>query len=108
MPLSVPDPVGDRAQLAREAKHYGLNELAEACSGASGSSLAGQPRCEPGPGVTVADILALPAEDLKTLLKKLQVNIVLTARITAEVEAEQVRRQAEIEAERAVESVTED
>ena len=60
------------------------------------------------PGVTVADILALPAEDLKTLMKNLQDNIVLTARITAEVEAEQVRRQAEIEAERAVESVTED
>ena len=27
MPLSVPDSVGDRAQLAREARHYGLPEL---------------------------------------------------------------------------------
>ena len=31
--LSVPDSVGERVQLAREAWHYGLDELAQACSG---------------------------------------------------------------------------
>ena len=88
MPLSVPDSVGDRAQLAREAKHYGLDELEQACSGgpAEVHSLASLVASS-GPGVTVVDILALTADDLKTLLKELKVNIVLTARITAEVEA---------------------
>eukprot|EP01045_Picozoa_sp_COSAG04_P008805 COSAG04_NODE_496_length_13410_cov_8.377733_4_plen_357_part_00 len=106
MPLSVPDSVGDRAQLAREARHYGLDELAQACSsGAAEVHSLASLAASSGPGVTVADILALPAEDLKTLLKELHVNIVLTARITAEVEAERVRRQAEIEAERAVEAL---
>jgi hypothetical protein len=57
-----------------------------------------------GPGVTLLDILALSSEELGQLLRELDVNVVLSARIKAEVAAEQARRQAELEAERAVQA----
>jgi hypothetical protein len=54
-----------------------------------------------GPGVTLLDILALSSEELGQLLRELDVNVVLSTRIKAEVAAEQARRQAELEAEQA-------
>ena len=107
--LPLPDSAAARAQLALEARFYGLLELATACE--AGSSTA-DVQCHSlqtlvaasGPGVTLLDILALSSEELGQLLQQLDVNVVLSARVKAEVAAEQARRQAELEAERAVQA----
>ena len=107
--LPLPDSAAARAQLALEARYYGLLELATACEAPSSTA---DVQCHSlqtlvaasGPGVTLLDILALSSEELGQLLRELNVNVVLSARIKAEVAAEQARRQAELEAERAVQA----
>ena len=110
-PPPLPDSVGARAQLALEARFYGLEELASACDEACGTgadvpchSLATLVKAS-GPGVTLVDILSLSGPDLSELLGELGVNVVLRTRIKAEVAAEQARRQAELEAERAAQAL---
>ena len=110
LPLPLPDSAAARAQLALEARYYGLLELATACEAPSSTA---DVQCHSlqtlvaasGPGVTLLDILALSSEELGQLLRELNVNVVLSARIKAEVAAEQARRQAELEAERAVQAL---
>ena len=107
--LPLPDSAAARAQLALEARYYGLLELATACEAPSSTA---DVQCHSlqtlvaasGPGVTLLDILALSSKELGQLLQQLDVNVVLSARIKAEVAAEQARRQAELEAERAVQA----
>jgi len=103
----VPDSPAAQAQLALDAQHYELRILAEACAiqptGGSCHSLASLVEGS-GPGVTLLDILTLSDADVGTLLKELSVNVVLSARIKAEITAEKAKRRAELEAERAVQA----
>ena len=102
-PAALPDSPGGRVQLAIDAQHYVVRGLVEACAARPAAdvvchSLASLvSAC--GPGATLVDILALPAEGLSVLFTQLSVNVVQATRIRAEIATEQARRQAEIAAE---------
>ena len=96
-------------RLAREADHYELPGLAEACRSkqtrlsqvhiAVSSLVTLVSSC--GPGFTVDDVLGLSEVELQGLLVELQANLLVRNRVTAEVEAERRNRQAVLEAEQA-------
>ena len=98
----LPGTRAEVAQLKADAEYFGLPELQAACDASlrgiySLDSLAAA--CEGG--VTVADIVALTADDLKTLLRQQHVNVVVANRIEQEVADERERRRVVEEAERA-------
>ena len=107
VPPVVPDSPAARAQLALDAWHYELRALAEACAakptGGSCHSLASLVEVS-GPLLALNNILALSDVEVGTLLGQLSVNVVLSARIKADIAAEKAKRQAALEAERAVQA----
>ena len=94
--VSLPRSPELREQLAIEAEHFRLDELAAMCS--AGSLIGFAAACS----VSADEIVALSDAELTELLKDQKVNLVLAKRIRAQVlqERERVRLEAEAEAAR--------
>ena len=75
--VALPPPGQQRQQLAIEARYFGLPELAAMCTVDSVASLAAA--C--GDGITAAEILELPREQLQPLFAEQGVSVIFAARI---------------------------
>ena len=99
--VALPPPGQQRQQLAIEARYFGLPELAAMCTVDSVASLAAA--C--GDGITAAEILELPREQLQPLFAEQGVSVIFAARIRAEIDAEHARLAAEAGITRAVDAL---
>lgn len=81
-------------QLAIEARYFGLEELATACTRGPVFSLQTFAAACAG-GFTTVDVVALSDSDLEDLLQQHNINVLLARRIKLEVAAERDRLQAE-------------
>ena len=99
--VGLPPPGQQRAQLAIEARYFGLAELAATCTVDSVASLA----LACGAGVTSAEIVELPSEQVEALMQEQGVGVVFASRIRAEIEAENARLAAEAGIARAVDAL---
>jgi hypothetical protein len=81
--VGLPPPGQQRQQLAIEARYFGLPELAATCTVNSVDSLA----LACGAGITAAEIVELPSEQLEALFQEQGVGVVFASHIRAEVDA---------------------
>eukprot|EP01043_Picozoa_sp_COSAG02_P051750 COSAG02_NODE_5487_length_4287_cov_40.035112_1_plen_358_part_10 len=100
--LSAAKSSADLWLLAAEARYYGLDELAAACTAGAGhpKGICSLFTLAAVCGVRTADIVSLAKPMLTELLEQQGVNLALAIRIQVEIERERARLKAEEEAER--------